>query len=608
MNEITISPLEQLSSSFTYIETIASGSFGTVVHAKNKKTAQEVAVKIINKTRFKIDSSKIKQEIMILKQLDHPNIVKFLDYIETTNTIFIIMEYISKTTLKTFLTNNKDSINEETASIIMKHLLHAIQYIHSKNICHRDIKPENIMFVNESDLSSLKLIDFGLSAQHKEYFLLPEFCGTLIYMSPEQINNKNYTQGVDIWSAGVILYQLLNKGEHPFYQENDSKSKYISKIKQSKFKHIRQCSQMALHLVKVMLEPSPHIRITAQHALKHPWITRRMFDDIPHNIYESLSQSTVHQKVQNIFILSLLMKHFSGSSMGVTSSNNGSSSNACVNEEYEMKIKQTNHEGKVYFQHKRISMFEVKDNNTNNTNTIMKDNCCCCYYESHTKISENIEQESTHMNSMTSNSLISSNVNKQKSNAVTKQQMYLFNTPKKNNSDKHIINNINNGNTHSSSLIKRSYSSIEVVKATAIANTNGMKLKSIRSKFFSPKRTMQHEDEYNFLHFQNSLRSNCSPIKNQKLLSHIKKKLNNEFTIRESTYKKEIKIPITIHKTLKKIPMLPITNRKENICPLILPKIKLKSAQHLINVKIPCFPNYKLYHYPYKIAINLAIF
>ena len=569
MNEITTSPLEELSSSFTYIETIASGSFGTVVRARNrnKKTTQEVAVKIINKTRFKIDSSKIKQEIMILKQLNHPNIVKFLDYIETTNTIFIIMEYISKTTLKTFLTNNKNSINEETASTIMKHLLHAIQYIHSKNICHRDIKPENIMFVNESDLSSLKLIDFGLSAQHKEYFLLPEFCGTLIYMSPEQINNKNYTQGVDIWSAGVILYQLINKGEHPFYQENDSKSKYISKIKQSKFKHIKQCSQMALHLVKVMLEPSPHIRITAQHALKHPWITRRMFDDIPHNIYESLSQSTVHQKVQNIFILSLLMKHFSISS-----------GNAGVNEDYEMKIKQTNHEGKVYFQHKRISMFEVKDNNTTTIN--MKDNCCC--YESHTKISENIEQESTHMNSMTSNSLISSNINKQKSTtAITKQQMYLFNTPRKNNSDKHMINNINNGNTHSLSslLIKRSYSSLEVVKSTAIANSNGMKLKSIRSKFFSPKRAIQHEEEYNFLHFQNSLRSNYSPIKNQKLLSHIKKKLNNEFNIKKSTYRKEIKI--------KKLPILPITNRKENICPLILPKIKLKSAQHLINVKIP---------------------
>ena len=568
MNEITTSPLEELSSSFTYIETIASGSFGTVVRARNrnKKTTQEVAVKIINKTRFKIDSSKIKQEIMILKQLNHPNIVKFLDYIETTNTIFIIMEYISKTTLKTFLTNNKNSINEETASTIMKHLLHAIQYIHSKNICHRDIKPENIMFSNESDLSSLKLIDFGLSAQHKEYFLLPEFCGTLIYMSPEQINNKNYTQGVDIWSAGIILYLLLNNGEHPYYHENDSKNKCISNIKQGKFKQIKQCSQMALHIIKVMLEPSPHIRISAQHALKHPWITRRMFDDIPHNIYESLSQSTVHHKVQNIFILSLLMKHFSSSV--------NTSSNAFVNEEYETKIKQTNDEGKVYFQHKRISMFEVKVNTNNNNNgaSNYKDSC---YYESHTKISENIEQESTHMNSITSNSLISSNVNKQKPNAITKQQIYLFNTPKRNKD-----NNIISGNTHSS-LIKRSYSSLEV-KAT---NSNSMKLKSIRSKFFSPKRMVQN-DEHNFLYFQNSLRSNYSPIKNQKLLSHIKQKLNNEFSIKESSCKKEIKIPITINKTLKKLPMFSITNRKENICPLILPKIKLKSAQHVINVKI----------------------
>ena len=576
LNEIQRSPFEDLSPSFTYIETIANGAFGTVVLAQNAKTKEQVAVKILNKSIFNLDTAKIKEEIIILKQLNHPNIVKFYDYIETTNNIFIIMEYISKTTLKTFITQYKGHISEEMASTIMKHLLNAIQYIHSKNICHRDIKPENIMFRDINDLSSLKLIDFGLSAQHYEYFMKPEFCGTFIYMSPEQIENKTYTQCVDIWSAGIILYLLLNKGTHPFYVEGDTKKKYITKIKACEFKQIKSSSQMATKMLKVMLEPNPQIRISAQTALKHPWITRRMFDDIPRNVIESITQSSIQHKVQNIFILALFIKYV-----------NGDSSSSKLNEEYERKLQLINKEGNEYFKNQRINMFNV-------INTTMKDGCGDV---GGVELTDNNEQDTTQVNSITSTSLVSSRM-KQKNNSSTsksKQKVYVFNTPRKATTKKEMYKT----NVHS--LIKRSYSTFEVkctrnVKTIKINNNNN-KAKAAQLAqcimMSSPLHKNTYNDEHTVYKFQQSLRNNFSPVKTKTVFFPVKQSasskkhtLNNNIINSNIGNKKEIQSPFSAKKFVKKMSIFQLTSKKENLYPLILPNIKIKAAQHLSNKKI----------------------
>ena len=577
LNEIQRSPFEDLSPSFTYIETIANGAFGTVVLAENTKTKQQVAVKILHKSIFKLDTVKIKEEIIILKQLNHPNIVKFYDYIETTNNIFIIMEYISKTTLKTFITQYKGHISEEMASTIMKHLLNAIQYIHSKNICHRDIKPENIMFGDINDLSSLKLIDFGLSAQHYEYFMKPEFCGTFIYMSPEQIENKTYTQCIDIWSAGVILYLLLNKGIHPFYVEGDTKKKYISKIKACEFKQIKSsASQMAMKMLKVMLEPNPQIRISAQTALKHPWITRRMFDDIPRNVIESITQSSIQHKVQNIFILALFIKYV----------NTGNSSSTLLSEEYERKLQLINKEGNEYFKNQRINMFNV-------ITTTMKDNGCGDVGGG--ELTDNNEQDTTQVNSITSTSLVSSRM-KQKNNLSTsksKQKMYVFNTPRKATTKKEMYKT----NVHS--LIKRSYSTFEVkctrnVKTIKINSNNNNKAKAQLAPCImmsSPLHKNMYNDEHTVYKFQQSLRNNFSPIKTKTVFFPVKQSasskkhtLNNNNN--NTCSKKEIQSPFSAKKFVKKMSIFQLTSKKDNLYPLILPNIKIKAVRHLSNKKI----------------------
>ena len=128
----------------------------------------------------------------------------------------------------------------------MRNLSEAIEYIHSREIIHRDIKPENILINDLNDLNSIKLADFGLSTQYLEEQEEFERCGTVIYMSPEQMAGKKfYTKNVDIWSCGIILYILLN-GIHPFLVKGDTLTKYSERLKSfsgQKLNFDRKCSR-----------------------------------------------------------------------------------------------------------------------------------------------------------------------------------------------------------------------------------------------------------------------------------------------------------------------------------------------------------------------------
>ena len=350
IDEVTRSPFEELESSFTFIDTIASGAFGTVVKAIEIKTGQEVAVKIIKKNSRLIDTSHIKEEINILKQLDHPNIVKFYDYIETNLKIYIIMEYIKGGTLKRLI-ETKLSFSENEACIIIEKLLSAIAYIHSKNVCHRDVKPENIMMNDYNDLTSLKLVDFGLSAQNFDNFEDSNYCGTYLYMAPEQIEKRLYSKEVDVWSVGIILYMLLNEGKHPFYTKGESKKKYIENIKKGNVVMINKVSEMGINLIMSLLERSPTMRISSIKAISHPWITRRVYDPIPMNMIQSLSRRNAMKRLQKLMMISIILNHFSKEKGMIFK----------INKEYIEQIKQENKKKKEYFRKERERSFIVDD-------------------------------------------------------------------------------------------------------------------------------------------------------------------------------------------------------------------------------------------------------
>ena len=290
----------ELGPGLKYLETIDHGAFGTVLHVLDLASNEDMAVKVINK---------MKEEISILRKLNHPNIVKFFGYTETNNQLLIKMEYIKFGTLK-FWIKQKEKISEEESSIILSKVLSAIEYLHSKQITHRDIKPENIMLSKKNDLESIKIIDFGLSTQSYELLINNDYCGTYIYMAPELIEKKLYFSSVDIWSIGILMYILLNKGKHPFYSKGDTEEEIARKIKEGKINFNEKISPMSKHLIMKLLEPNPSWRYTASQAMKHPWITRNINDIPPATFNELLYKSNNKKIMKDLFNTCLFMNYF----------------------------------------------------------------------------------------------------------------------------------------------------------------------------------------------------------------------------------------------------------------------------------------------------------
>ena len=310
LNELTSESPYELHKDLKFIKEIDQGAFGKVIHAYETKKNLDLAVKVINKSGLRANLiEEMKEEISILKKLDHRNIVKFYGYSETNNQLLIEMEYIKYGTLSRWM-KEKRKINEEEASLILSSVLSAVAYMHSMHICHRDIKPENIMFSEENNLSSIKIIDFGLSAQHFNYLTNNDYCGTVIYMAPEQIEKKLYHYSVDIWSIGILMFMLLNGGKHPFYQKNDRKEDFIRKIKIGKLNYINKLSFMAKHLNKKLCEVNPSWRYSANLAMKHPWITRNPNDEIPLTFNEILNRNNSKKNLNQISMICIFLNYY----------------------------------------------------------------------------------------------------------------------------------------------------------------------------------------------------------------------------------------------------------------------------------------------------------
>ena len=316
LDDLEKETLYDLSEDLIYIEDIDQGAFGKVIHVKEKSTQRDISVKIIDKSQADQNLiKKMKEEISILKKLDHENIVKFYGQIETSNQLLIKMEYIKYGTLSHWMKKNK-KISEEDASLILKQVLSAIDYLHSNQICHRDIKPENIMISKENDLNSIKIIDFGLSSQNFDSLSNSDYCGTFIYMAPEEIERKSYYLSVDIWSIGILMYMLLNKGEHPFYHKGDTKEDFINNLKSIKeLKCNNKISYMAMNLLKKLLEPDPLKRYKATDALKHPWITRNVEDKIPQTFNDQITNDNIINNAKELMMISIFLNYFKKNSI-----------------------------------------------------------------------------------------------------------------------------------------------------------------------------------------------------------------------------------------------------------------------------------------------------
>jgi calcium/calmodulin-dependent protein kinase I len=291
---------DKFSDFYVYIGVLGSGSFGKVIHAIDRLTGEEVAVKVIEKKTVKRSKIiKLKKEAEILGSLDHPNIVKFIHLKETDKRIFLAMELVIRGSLQQYLKSNR--LTEVQAASIMKGVLKAVEYIHSKNIIHRDIKPENILIPSFKDFSLIKLADFGLSTQFEHY--LSQYtetgqCGTLKYMAPEQTSQKFYSKPVDIWSCGIIVYVLITR-KHPLTNSNETSASYILKLSNPQWQFPENFSEPARDLFLKLVKMAPLERYTASEALSHPWVSRQGTKP-PLTSFEKFKKYGEHLKLKGI--------------------------------------------------------------------------------------------------------------------------------------------------------------------------------------------------------------------------------------------------------------------------------------------------------------------
>uniref|UniRef100_A0A915EF37 Protein kinase domain-containing protein n=1 Tax=Ditylenchus dipsaci TaxID=166011 RepID=A0A915EF37_9BILA len=187
--------------------TIGKGHFAVVKLAKHVFTGEKVAVKVIDKTRLDpVSTSHMMQEVRCMKLVQHPNIIRLYEIIDTQTKLFLILE-LGDYDMYDYITK-KEYCKESDAQQYFSQIIKAIDYCHTLHVVHRDLKPENVIFFEK--LGMVKLTDFGFSNLFTPGQQLQTSCGSLAYSAPEILLGDAYdAPAVDIWSLGVILYMLV---------------------------------------------------------------------------------------------------------------------------------------------------------------------------------------------------------------------------------------------------------------------------------------------------------------------------------------------------------------------------------------------------------------
>jgi calcium-dependent protein kinase len=250
---------------------VGEGAYGQVRKAVHKKTGVERAIKIISKRKTDKKAQEwLINEVAILKQLDHPNIMKVHEFFEDTKYFYIVTDFYDGGELFDKISSMK-YFTEKFAASTVRQILSAIAYCHSHKIVHRDLKPENILYESKKTGAGIKVIDFGTSNLYDPKTVMNERFGTPYYIAPEVLNG-NYTEKCDMWSIGVILYVLLC-GFPPFDGENEKE--IFAKVLRGQYSfdepEWKSVSDEAKNLIKRLLDMNPDKRYSAEEALKDPW-------------------------------------------------------------------------------------------------------------------------------------------------------------------------------------------------------------------------------------------------------------------------------------------------------------------------------------------------
>lgn len=254
---------------------LGSGQFGVVYGGVHRKTGKEVAIKVIDKFRFPTKEERaLKNEVIILQNIDHPAVVNLERMFETPERIFVVMQKMKGDMLEMILNSPKGRLSERQTKFIVHQILVALHFLHFRDIVHCDLKPENVLLsgvTTSSGLPQIKLCDFGFARIIGRESFRRSVVGTPAYLAPEVLSNKKYNRTLDMWSVGVIIYVSVS-GTFPFNEEED----ISDQIKNAAFMYPpnpwAEISSETQDLINKLLQVNKESRLSCQQALLHVWM------------------------------------------------------------------------------------------------------------------------------------------------------------------------------------------------------------------------------------------------------------------------------------------------------------------------------------------------
>ena len=245
---------------------IGNGAFGKVWKVIHINTKKEYCIKTINK-RDIIEQKLIKQlnkEISIMYEINHPHSIKLINHFEDEKKIYMIMEYASNGNLFSYMKKNK--LNNETIIQFLRETISIIKYLHSLNIIHRDIKPENLLLDNNF---RIKLCDYGWATHYNNNEHINTFCGTPEYVAPEIIKKEFYDEKIDIWSIGVLLFEMICN--YSPFSANNNNDRFKNIIK-GKINWPKNINFKAKKLIEKILKINPNERLSLNDILNDDFV------------------------------------------------------------------------------------------------------------------------------------------------------------------------------------------------------------------------------------------------------------------------------------------------------------------------------------------------
>lgn len=264
---------------------LGRGGFGDVYFGYCPTFRSPTAVKVIKRkpdlnARGGVNRKDLREALM-LKDVEHRNIIQIYDIIETKSNLYMILEYASGGDLFSYIQRDECNRCESTAKLYFNQVIQALDYLHDQGITHRDIKLENMLLMSSKQVSVVKLADFGLSRIVVEEEMMSTLAGTPMYLAPEVLRHLRdprkplqYTMKVDLWSMGVSLYALLVH-QFPFHKRSGKDHEFYEQVITGRYsfppRHWSAISEEARNLVKSLLQEQDN-RLDCKQVLAHPWL------------------------------------------------------------------------------------------------------------------------------------------------------------------------------------------------------------------------------------------------------------------------------------------------------------------------------------------------